>query len=87
MSAAGMLTVVVVARERVTYRREVQMTQAEFDRLDKVFDGRDRHAKEFELERLIDRNDGWFDADDLELDDMYIEEAPTASQTGKGDKT
>ena len=74
-----MPTVKIVVSERVTYTREVEMTEAEFREWDDKLDLRgreyDRALEDF-ASRYIRRDDrDFFDADDLELGEFTTVEA------------
>ena len=74
-----MPTVKIVVSERVTYTREVEMTEAEFREWDDKLDLRGReydHALEDFVSRYIRRDDrDFFDADDLELGEFTTVES------------
>lgn len=63
----------ITVSERVTYCREVDMTEAEWRALDEATDQRGqagRDAVEDMTERYIRRTEDWQDADSLRLDDL-----------------
>jgi hypothetical protein len=72
-----MPTVEITVTERVTYSRQVEMTQAEFSAWDNKLDtlkGREYDEAVEELTEAFIRRDerDWQDADDLELLDMKV---------------
>jgi len=67
----------ITVRERVTYKREVEVTESEYRSMESQLDiltGRayDKAVEEI-TEKYIRRDDrDFFDADDLELDDLRV---------------
>lgn len=67
--------VLISIRERVTYSREVEMTEAEWRDWDQKTDQRGRagdDAVEELTAKFIRRTEDWQDADDLELMDLSL---------------
>lgn len=76
-----MPTVKITVSEKVTYCREVEMSEAEYRDWDKRLDSTGGRAYDKVVEELtekyIRRDDrDWLDADDLELQDMSVVVTP-----------
>ncbi len=76
-----MPTVKITVSEKVTYCREVEMSEAEYRDWDNRLDSTAGRAYDKVVEELADkyirRDDrDWLDADDLELQDMSVVVTP-----------